>query len=553
MPINKLYGSFFENDIALPKDPHILKHGEQLRTDPMGLAPMHRHGKGYHGTIVDRNIDTHTYTIALSIGDGIAHKEGVGRLIQDPGEKRMLPIGARVALTEDYGPLIITGCLPYTLDRQNNENRLSLTGESGTGSDDPLEQNKPSAANFRTQNTPRDLGPNDWAQIGEENNAIAVLGGGLNIIKSSPLSQIRTHLVKDMVEIISRNFRHITDMGISEIKNDGGRITWSFRGGADQLTEAGSDQENWVIRIDLGAEGDLFRFELTRPDGGSNFKFHVNSNGRLTLFASNGIDETSGTHKRQTILGNHTVNIKGREQKTIRNDQSHTIYGNQLTTLSGSCTQNIANDQAINIMRHRVETIGGVHQETVSGGNPATQKPGDLARQTTLNAGWEINIGNPLSGSNPAALPGFTLNTYTGNITQNVKGQGNILLSTVLGNATLETTAGIATLKSRAGLANVDGTTVHLGPLTASTQPLVKGLPFTTAFTTFTSSHASAFAPAIAATSALLGTLTPAPLSGSALIPWVSALLKCFSSTLSAHTTLATALAQTLSTKSFTS
>lgn len=555
-------GPFFRRTVGLPDDAQTLHHGEGIRDDQWGSRPMHSFPRGLRGEILDCNPDTHSYTVSLTIGDGIALREGVGRLLSDPGDKRILPKGTRVALSEDYGPLLILGVIPATSGRDDNENRITVTGESGSGGEDPIAQNKESAANYRTKNTPRDLNPNDWVQVGEEGNLIGVLGGGVNVVKSSAFAQIRTHLLNDIVEIISRNFRHVSDMGTSEIKNDGGRITWSFRGGADQLTEAGADQENWTIRIDLGAEGDLFHFALTQPDGGTNFSFHVNNEGKLTVYTATGVDDRTGGNRRETTLGDRITDVKGNENTITRGNQTEKVNGTRDAMVAMSDTLNVGNDRTTSIQRHLTETVGGKHEEKIVGGNVALMKPGDLARETTLNAGWKVNIGDPLSGANPAALAGFNLNTFTGDIEGKVTVKGNVNFKTLLGNVTMETTAGIATLKTSLGVANVDGTTVNLGPVAVSmTNPLVKGTMYSIAFGAYTGTSIGGLSPMIAASSVLLGLLAPptgmimwmvSPIMSNAMFVWVTAVLAGLSTLLGANAALAAAIPGTLSTKCFT-
>jgi len=546
----------------LPDDAHTLKKGNGVRQDQFGTQALKFDGRGHQGTIVDRNPDTHTYTVAVSTGDGISNKESVGRITQSPGDIQMLPIGARVALSTEFGEMFIVGIIPYTSGRDDNENRLNLTGVAGTGGEDPLYSGRDSSANYRTKNTPRDMGGNDWAQVGEEGNAIAVLGGGVNVIRSSGMSQIRTHLLNDLVEVISRNFRHISDMGKSEIKNDNGQITWSFRGGSDQFTQTGSDEENWTIRIDLGAEGDLFRFELTQADGGTNFKFHVDPDGQLTVFSAEGSDEFVGGDKNVKILGDRETVVKGGDDQTIHGSQSKTIQGNRDTVVSGSAAKNVGNDETQSIQRHLTQTIGGKHEEKVVGGNPLTAKPGDVARETTINNGsWEVDIGNPLSGANPAALAGFLLNAFSGDIEMAVKTLGNVSFKTKAGTATLETLLGNASLKTTVGIANVDGTTVNLGPIAASfINPVIKGTVHTTAIGAYTAANMAALTPAIAATAALLGVvgglgpiLWPVgPIMAPAFAAWAAAINAALAALMASNAALAAALPATLSTKSFT-
>lgn len=559
---NSLF-DFYATQAQLPDDAYTLKEGDHLQKDQFGTQALRSNARGFQGTITDINPDTQTYTVAISTGDNIANQEGIGRITQSPGDTRILPVGTRVALSTEFGEIFIVGVIPYTGNRGNNENRINLTGISGTGGEDPLYTNRTDAANYRTKNVPHDLGSNDWAEVGEEGNAVAVLAGGVNIIRSSGMAQVRTHLINDLVEIISRNYRHISDMGISEIKNNNGQITWSFRGGSDQATETGSDQENWSIRIDLGAEGDLFRFELTQPDGGTNFKFHVDAAGQLTVFTAQGSDEFVGSDKNIKILGDRTIDIKENDEQYIRGNQTKNINGIRNTNISNTNTLNVGNDYIINTQRSVLQTIGGKREEKIVGGNSLTAVAGNTAKETTINNGsWLIDIGNPLTGATAIALPGFKLNTYNGDIIHRVNIKGNIDIKTLLGNAALETTSGTATLKTALGVANVDGTTVNLGPVSTSmANPLVRGTLHSTAFGAYTSANISAITPAIAATSSLLGILVPpsgailwpiGSIMSSAFFAWATAINVCLSTLLASNTALASAVPSTLSTKCFT-
>lgn len=554
---------FYATQSQLPDDAYTLKEGDRLQKDQFGTQALRASGRGFQGTIVNVNPDTQTYTIAVSTGDGVINQEGIGRITQSPGDTRVLPVGTRVALSTEFGEMFIVGVIPYTGNRSNNENRINLTGISGTGGEDSLYAGHSDAANYRTKNTPHDLGANDWAEVGEEGNAVAVLAGGVNVIRSSGMAQVRTHLINDLVEIISRNYRHLSDMGVSEIKNNNGQITWSFRGGSDQATETGSDQENWSIRIDLGAEGDLFRFELTQPDGGTNFKFHVDADGQLTVFTAQGNDEFVGGDKNIKVLGDRTIDIKENDAQYVRGSQTKDIYGTRSTAVSNTNTLSIGNDHIVNTQRNVIETTGGKHEEKIVGGNPLTATADNIARETTINNGsWLIDIGNPITGATTLALPGFELNTFNGDIIQRVNIKGNIDIKTLLGNVALETTSGTATLKTALGIANVDGTTVNLGPITTSmANPIVRGTLHSTAFGAYTSANISAITSAMAATSSLLGVLSPpggsilwstGSIMSTAFFAWATAINTCLGILLASNTALASAVPNTLSTKCFT-
>jgi hypothetical protein len=489
---------FFGTDTEYPEDwPEGRKHagGNGNGKHPFGDA-LRQFQRGDQGTILDNNSDSHEYVVALDHG-GV--EQGVARIIQDTSDKAILPIGTRVAVTYDYGPAMIAGILPFTGDTSENENRTSLTGESGAGGNDPLVANK-GIANYRTKNTPRDLQAGDWAKVSDDGNAIAVLAGGVNMMKSG-MAQVRTHAIGDLVEIICRNYKLITDMGISEIKNSGGKVSWSFRGGSDQLTEVGSDQENWAFRVDLGGSGDMFRFELTQPGGETLFRFNVNNDGQGDMFFDDGLVQFIGSDKLEQIIGHAERTVGNTDTIQVTNGRKLSVGTNHTVDVGGSEARSIGNDLTTSVVRNRTDTVGGKHEENIVGGNPLLAKPGDVARETTINGTWEINIGNPVAGANVTALPSYKLNTFTGDIKQMVTVKGNILNQTTVGNVTYKTLVGDA---------NLDGTRVLLGnTLTAPFNPVLKGNVHNSAMRAWLTTRDAPMTPYIIQTQTLAGLCAP--------------------------------------------
>jgi len=544
----------------LPPDPITNRQkllGENAYKDQRG-QPMRPSQKGEEGIVQEAFPDTQSYAVA--IGSNVT--ETMGRILQNTSDCSMLPKGTRVAITRDYGgrPLIL-GVIPVADSVEDTNTTLSLTGDSSSGGGDPLYAGK-GKANYRTPGTPRDVMPGDHVIAGSEGNAIAVLGGGVNVMKSGN-AQIQTHLLNDQVHIICRNHKLTTDMGVTETKNDGGRVSYTFRGGADQLTEAAADQENWVIRFDLGAEGDLFNLRLTRPNGLDIFKFHVDNDGRVEIFGAQGVDITGGGPHTQKHLQDRVTVIKQSDTETVGNDQTKTVQGNKSETVSNSYSQAVGTDRATSAMRHETRSIGGNLTEKIVGGSAAIAKPTNVAYDLAINNGsWEVNIGDPTAGASPAALAGYKLNTFVGDITMKVKTKGNIKLSTLLGNVETSTLAGEATLKTAAGIANVDGTTVLLGTKGAApANPLVRGTLHSTAFASYTAANIAAVTPAMAATTALTAIVAPplgmifwylSPIMSNAMTVWLASILTALSALLAANTALAAAVPATLSTQCFT-
>ena len=367
-----------------------------------------RHKRGEFGTITHYATDTHTATVRTEHGALIP---GVPRLRSTPGEVVPLAVGTDVLVSHDYGPPIIMGVLTIPAGNNANTSSYSVTDEEGFGGEGLNKASIP-AGNYRNAAEPRDLIPGDWSQVGEEGNLFALLGGGTNVMRSSAVAQIRTHLINDLVEIISRNFRHVTDMGEFKIENNDGRINMSFRGGTDQRSEAGPDEENWTIRMDLGATGDLFNLEFTTPQGQTLFKFHVDAEGGCEIFGINGINLASGSR----IGGGHTEEHEGDSANSVGGsrtantlgDAENNVGGNLTEDIGGDVTSTIGNDWRTQVLRDVAIGAGRAMAVTVQG----PEIPGGTAMTYDIeNGDWVVDIGGPSS-----PLSGFSMSTFTGDI-----------------------------------------------------------------------------------------------------------------------------------------
>jgi hypothetical protein len=543
--------------IALPKDgldPALFQQVMGAANSPMLSGSLRK--PNTEGIIADVNEKTHSYKVQVNKGEAPLT---CFRMMQSEGEIKLLPTGTRVAISFDYSQPAIIGVIPHTTPATDNTD-TSVTGETSTI--DPSNANQ-AGGNFRPQQTPSDMSEGDEGIVSPDGNFVGALAGGVNLMKSGGLASVMTSLVNDLVQVTCGNYRMQSNMGVSEIKNDGGRVSYTFRGGSDQKTECGSDQDNWSIRLDLGAEGDLFRFALTNPDGGRLFEVHVNADGKIEAFGADGLDMFSGANTHEKTLGSKTVSVKRDVDVAIGGEVTEAIASNRETAIGGSDTKAVGNDIVNTARRNRTESTGGQHIETVTGGNPLTATPLNVARETNIvNGSWEVSIGDPLNGANVAALAGFLLQTFSGDIEMAVKTLGNVKFSTKAGNAELSTILGNATLKTTAGIANVDGTTVLLGnKFVAPLNPILKGTVHNAGMMAYTGANIAGYSAATAATSALIGVLAnPVGLVlwgiGPVMVPiflvWLGAITAMLSALLAANSALAAALTPMLSTTSFT-
>jgi len=364
---------------------------------------------------------------------------GVARVRNAPGEVIPLPQGTEVLISHDYGLPLIVGVLEIPASSNTADDAFAVTEDANAlfiGGDGPNSSQSVTNGNFRRAREPRDVIPGDWVQMGEDGNMFAALGGGVNIMKSGTLSQIRTHLANNLIEVFSRNYRHITDMGEFSITNDDGRINMRFRGASDEATEASPDEENWTIKMDLGSEGDMFNFELCTPQGQTLFKLHVDSEGGAEIFGINGVAITSGSRSGGTttqetsgsredlIGGDRIVNIVGDDVVVVNSNQTITVTSDQQT--------DVGNDYRLQALRDMAIGAGRNVSLVVQGGE------GDNALTFDVEDGdWVVDLGSTTSQSS-----GINFKTFAGNMKFETQTGGDFEFTSRNGN--LKTTTNTA-------------------------------------------------------------------------------------------------------------
>ncbi len=383
--------------------------------------------RGERATVISYQSDRYTATVRTDRGRTLT---GVARMRSSPGEIVPLEAGSEVLLNFDYGQPIILGVLATPSSGVDAGRKFSVTDTEGFGGQGLNKTSLSDGADYRNAQEPDDLAPGDWVQMGPDGNAMGVLTGGVNVIRSNALSQIRTHFINDLVEIISRNFRHISDMGEFTVQNNDGRINMRFRGASDQRTEAGPDEEKWTIKFDLGAEGDLLNFELCTPQGQTLFRLHVDSDGACEIFGINGVAIHSGAQQSgvstETVTGSKEINIEGNTTSSVGGDKTESVNGSVRTNVLNDHQVLAGNDVQTQALRDMGISAGRNMYVGVQG-----NITGDDALTFDIESGdWIVDIGGPLS-ANPAS--GHTLRTFAGSINYESLAGGNFNISSLLG------------------------------------------------------------------------------------------------------------------------
>jgi hypothetical protein len=385
-----------------------------------------RFRRGEFATVISYQADTYTANVRTENGRPLT---GVPRLRTSPGDVTALEPGTEVLITHEYGEPLILGIVSIP-GKTVSAARFSATDVQGFGGQGLNKSQTLTEGNYRQPAEPDDIAPGDWAHVGSDGNLVAVLGGGVNVLKSSALAQIRTHLINDLVEVISRNYRHVSDMGEFTIQNNDGRINMRFRGGTDQRSEAGPDEENWTVKFDLGSEGDMLNLELCTPLGQTLFKFHVNADGQCEIYGINGVSinsgSQSGTPSVEQSTGSKRREIGGDQTVVIQGDKRTTVGGNESTETSADHTVSAGNDLRNQALRDLALGCGR---------NMYVQATGDGLNDALTfdieHGSWVVDIGGPTS-LNP--LSGFSMKTFSGDMTFESTLGGNFKVTTLLGN-----------------------------------------------------------------------------------------------------------------------
>ena len=402
------------------------------RLDPNGTAVAGRGDiarRGEFATVIAYQADRYTATVRTERGRTLT---GVPRLRSSPGEVVALAPGAEVLITYDYGIPLILGVLTIPVLGNTTSGAIPVSEVSNVGGNAREgTSNITGNGNFRLATEPRDVLPGDWVQRGELGNQLAILGGGTTLMRGGPLSQVRAHLIDDLVEIISRNFRHITDMGEFTVTNDAGRTSMQFRGGSTQSTETGSDAENWTIKFDLGAQGDLFNFELCTPSGQTLFKIHVDSSGSCEIFGVNGVALSSGSRDggrhTEEYTSDSSRTVTGTRSSSTLRDETRNVGGNSTTEVGANHTVTVGNDASLTSVRDL--NLGAGRYFSASAQGELTAPTGAAMSFDVISGNWVANVGNITS-----PLGNFEVTTQQGKISLKSELGGNIEAESLLGS-----------------------------------------------------------------------------------------------------------------------
>lgn len=318
------------------------------------------------GVIVRVDAQRHAYWVHLNSGRTVP----TSRVRSHAGDMTLLPVGSAVMVTFAIGLPYILGVLPSETESTAEDNPQSITDVEGFGGNDPT-LSKNIGATSRGRGEPRDIGPGDFVGMSPGGSSVAALQGGVAQIRGSALSKVQAFGDSDLVQIVCGVMRTVTWMGESEVVNNNGKTSFIWRGGTDQLTQTGHDEERYTIRLDAGDLGNMIKLEVCNLDNQVLFRFHVSPTGKLELFSAGGMTQHIGsadgqTHpirfhgsKSERISSNSTVNVGGNAQSSVDGNLVSTVSLNESTT--------VGQDQNVTVNRNQNVNIGGDANEIVAG------------------------------------------------------------------------------------------------------------------------------------------------------------------------------------------
>lgn len=368
------------------------------------------------GEVVAYNSATLTSVVRTHSGRVLRN---VPQLVKSPNDFDHLKVGTTVAVHYELGFPVIEGVLVIPGPPQQIIAQPTVTGLDGVGDDNPLQPTE-GDHNYSPPTAPSDLTQGDWAKVGMLGNYVAVLEGGVSAI-GSPSAFVRSLGLIGLLQLVAKRISTVTDFGEWKVTNDQGLTSFTLRAGANQTTQTGLDESHWTIRLDVGAAGDLFNFQITDTQGKTLFRLSVGSDGRFQLYGDGGADISSGPNAdaetRSDVLGDRSAGISG--------DDSLFVQGNRNTVVSKAHSESIGTDKKVGIgndesryvNRDRTLTTGGKKTEVIGGGSALDAQPGALAYDVrVVNGGYMIDIGNPEDGANINALAAFRVRTSMGDI-----------------------------------------------------------------------------------------------------------------------------------------
>jgi hypothetical protein len=302
----------------------------------------------------------------------------MGRIRSHPGDMTLLPPRTAVVVTWALGLPYIMGVLPAEVATTSNETPQSVTDVTGHGGDDPVLQRNLGASS-RAPNEPRDIMPGDFVGTSPDGASVAALHGKIAQIRGGALAKVQAFGEGDLVKIVTGLYQMVSWMGESKIINEDGKTSFVWRGGSDQITQTGGDEENYTIRLDVGHTGDVVKLEVTNREGQALFRFHVGATGACEIFAAGGINQHGGGadsdvnpvrfygQRVTEVEGQSTERVSGNANVQYEANVRRDVSNNEEVFVGGSSTTSVTQDHNVRVGGNANEIVAG-RRTTISSG-----------------------------------------------------------------------------------------------------------------------------------------------------------------------------------------
>ena len=372
--------------------------------DPKGPGPLTK-GTGEHlerGTVISVDAGEHVYRVHLNSGRTMQ----MSRIRSHPGDIVLLPIRTQVVVTWALGLPYILGVLPSEVRPDPGAIPQAITDVPGHGGQDPVLQRNMGAV-ARAPNEPNDILPGDFNGLSPDGASVSALHGKVAQIRGGPTAKVQAFGETDHVRIIAGIFDLITWMGESKIVNNGGKTSFVWRGGTDQITQTGPDEEKYTIWLDVGQTGDVIRLQVMNRQHQVVFRFHVSAAGACEIFAAGGLNQHGGGAASDVnptrIHGSRETEVSGASVERVAGNSTQTCEGNHRRNISGDDNRNIGGGQSIYVTNDQQLQVSGNSDETIAGTKTVSAVEG-ITHEVLGTGSYVVNTqaGNqeftPLSG-----------------------------------------------------------------------------------------------------------------------------------------------------------
>jgi hypothetical protein len=364
--------------------------------DPRGPGPLTK-GNGGHlerGTVISVDAGNHVYYVALNSGRAMH----MSRIRSHPGDMVLLPIRTQVIVTWALGLPYIMGVLPSEVAADTTETPQAITDVPGHGGQDPVLQRNMGAV-ARAPTEPNDILPGDYNGMSPDGAAVSALHGKVAQLRGGPMAKVQAFGETDRVKIVTGIFDFISWMGEAKIINNGGKTSYVWRGGTDQITQTGPDEEKYTIWLDVGHTGDVILLQVKNRQKQVVFRFHVSASGACEIFAAGGMNQHGGGAASDVnptrIHGSRETEVAGASVERVSGNSTHTCEGTHRRNISGDDNRNIGGGQSIYVTSDHQLQVSGNSDETIAGTKTVTGIEG-ITHEVLADGTYAVNtqLGN---------------------------------------------------------------------------------------------------------------------------------------------------------------